>query len=59
VNRFYVSLYPYFILKDFFGFFIFLFFYFIFVFYMPDFLGHPDNYVEANPLVTPTHIVPE
>ncbi|WP_026380948.1 cytochrome b [Afifella pfennigii] len=30
-----------------------------FVFYMPNYLGHPDNYVEANPLVTPPHIVPE
>jgi len=30
-----------------------------FVFYSPNLLGHPDNYIEANPLVTPTHIVPE
>jgi len=30
-----------------------------FVFYVPDYLGHPDNYVEANPLSTPPHIVPE
>ncbi|MGH6763449.1 MAG: cytochrome b [Phyllobacterium sp.] len=30
-----------------------------FVFYMPNFLGHPDNYIEANPLKTPSHIVPE
>ncbi|PCI05757.1 MAG: cytochrome b [Hyphomicrobiales bacterium] len=30
-----------------------------FIFYMPDFMGHPDNYVEANPLKTPAHIVPE
>jgi ubiquinol-cytochrome c reductase cytochrome b subunit len=27
--------------------------------FMPNFLGHPDNYIEANPLVTPSHIVPE
>jgi ubiquinol-cytochrome c reductase cytochrome b subunit len=27
--------------------------------FMPDYLGHPDNYIEANPLVTPAHIVPE
>ena len=26
---------------------------------MPNYLGHPDNYIEANPLVTPSHIVPE
>ena len=30
-----------------------------FVFYMPNYLGHPDNYIPANPAVTPTHIVPE
>ncbi len=29
------------------------------VFYIPNFLGHPDNYIPANPAVTPTHIVPE
>ena len=30
-----------------------------FVFFAPDFFGEPDNYIEANPLVTPAHIVPE
>ena len=30
-----------------------------FVFYVPNYLGHPDNYIPANPAVTPTHIVPE
>ena len=30
-----------------------------FVFYSPNILGHSDNYIEANPLVTPAHIVPE
>jgi len=30
-----------------------------FVFYLPDYLGHADNYNEANPLSTPPHIVPE
>ena len=29
-----------------------------FVFYTPNILGHADNYIEANPLVTPAHIVP-
>jgi ubiquinol-cytochrome c reductase cytochrome b/c1 subunit len=29
------------------------------VFYIPNFLGHPDNYIPANPAVTPQHIVPE
>lgn len=30
-----------------------------FSFYLPNLLGHPDNYIQANPLVTPEHIVPE
>ena len=30
-----------------------------FVFYAPNILGHADNYIEANPMVTPAHIVPE
>src|SRR5437870_2683760 len=30
-----------------------------FVFYVPNYLGHADNYIQANPGVTPTHIVPE
>ena len=30
-----------------------------FVFYAPNILGHADNYIEADPLVTPAHIVPE
>jgi ubiquinol-cytochrome c reductase cytochrome b/c1 subunit len=30
-----------------------------FVFYTPNFLGHADNYIPANPAVTPQHIVPE
>ena len=33
--------------------------FFVFVFFAPNVLGHPDNYIEANPLVTPSHIVPE
>jgi ubiquinol-cytochrome c reductase cytochrome b subunit len=38
---------------------VFLAIYLYFVFYMPNYLGHPDNYTEANPLKTPAHIVPE
>jgi ubiquinol-cytochrome c reductase cytochrome b subunit len=38
---------------------IFLIVYAWFVFYLPNYLGHADNYNEANPLVTPAHIVPE
>ena len=29
------------------------------VFYLPNYLGHPDNYIPADPLKTPAHIVPE
>ncbi|MBV8564016.1 MAG: cytochrome b N-terminal domain-containing protein [Methylobacteriaceae bacterium] len=50
---------PYATAKDAVGLACFLIFYMWFVFYIPDFLGHADNYVEANPLQTPPHIVPE
>lgn len=50
---------PYFMLKDFSFFFFFVLFAGYFVFFMPNVLGHPDNYIPANPLVTPEHIVPE
>lgn len=50
---------PYATLKDAFGISAFLIFYMWFVFYIPNYLGHPDNYIEANPGVTPSHIVPE
>lgn len=50
---------PYFIYKDLLGFFVFFLIFFFFVFYQPNLLGHPDNYIPANPLVTPVSIVPE
>ncbi|QIE56434.1 cytochrome b [Pikeienuella piscinae] len=50
---------PYFVIKDVLALIAFLIFASIFVFFMPNFLGHADNYIEANPLVTPAHIVPE
>ena len=50
---------PYATVKDAFGIIVFLFFLAYFVFYLPNFLGHPDNYTIANPLKTPAHIVPE
>ncbi|MCR9135812.1 MAG: cytochrome b N-terminal domain-containing protein [Alphaproteobacteria bacterium] len=50
---------PYATIKDGFATIIFLAVFAYFVFYMPNYLGHPDNYVEANPLKTPAHIVPE
>lgn len=54
-----VPFYPYFYVKDLFAFFIFMFIFGILVFFYPNLLGHPDNYIPANPLVTPPHIVPE
>jgi ubiquinol-cytochrome c reductase cytochrome b subunit len=36
-----------------------LLFYAVVTYYAPDYLGHPDNYIPANPLATPAHIVPE
>ncbi|MCP4330928.1 MAG: cytochrome b [Alphaproteobacteria bacterium] len=50
---------PYYTIKDLFGLGVFLIFYAYFVFFAPDFFGEPDNYIEANPLLTPPHIVPE
>jgi quinol-cytochrome oxidoreductase complex cytochrome b subunit len=54
-----VSFYPYFYVKDLLSFFILILFFSFFIFFYPNALGHPDNYIPANPLVTPPHIVPE
>ena len=50
---------PYFTVKDGFALCCFLVLYAWVVFYVPNYLNHSDNYIEANPLVTPQHIVPE
>jgi quinol-cytochrome oxidoreductase complex cytochrome b subunit len=50
---------PHATMKDAFGMVVFLIFFAWFVFYNPNYLGHADNYIEANPMVTPAHIVPE
>ena len=50
---------PYFTIKDLFGLTVFLLVYGFFVFYAPNFLGSADNYIPANPMQTPNHIVPE
>ena len=50
---------PHATMKDAFGMVCFLIFFAWFVFYNPNYLGHADNYIEANPMVTPAHIVPE
>lgn len=54
-----IKFHPYFTFKDLFGIFFILLFYFYFVFYNSDFFNHSDNFIEANPLLTPSHIVPE
>lgn len=54
-----ITFYPYFYVKDLLGLISFFAFYLFFVFFFPNILGHPDNYIEANPMVTPAHIVPE
>lgn len=50
---------PAFVVKDAFAFIIFILIFFIFTIYKPNLFGHPDNYIRADALVTPAHIVPE
>jgi len=54
-----IPFYPYYVAKDVFGLGVFIVIFFAVVFWAPNMLGHPDNYIPANPLVTPPHIVPE
>ena len=54
-----IPFHPYYTVKDGFAMVCFLILFAFFVFFMPDALGHADNYVPANPLQTPAHIVPE
>jgi ubiquinol-cytochrome c reductase cytochrome b subunit len=54
-----IPFHPYYTVKDFFGFGVFFIVFGFFVFFEPNYLGHPDNYIPADPLVTPAHIVPE
>jgi ubiquinol-cytochrome c reductase cytochrome b subunit len=54
-----VPFHPYIVIKDLFALVIFMIVFAGFVFYAPNVLGHSDNYIQADPLVTPSHIVPE
>jgi len=54
-----ISFHPYYTTKDLVGFGVFFLLLAYFVFFNPNYMGHPDNYIPANPLVTPAHIVPE
>jgi ubiquinol-cytochrome c reductase cytochrome b subunit len=55
----FISFYPYFYVKDLFAFFILVLMFTFFVAFYTNLLGHSDNYIPANPLSTPAHIVPE
>jgi len=54
-----VPFWPYFVVKDLFALGLIMTVFMAIVGFMPNYLGHPDNYIEANALVTPAHIVPE
>jgi ubiquinol-cytochrome c reductase cytochrome b subunit len=54
-----VPFHPYYTAKDAVGLGVFLLIFATLIFFSPNLLGHPDNYIEANPLSTPAHIVPE
>lgn len=54
-----IPFHPYYTIKDVLGISAYLIVFFGIVFYAPNYLGHPDNYIEADPFVTPNHIVPE
>jgi len=54
-----IKFYPYFFLKDLVSLLTLLFILSFLIHFKPNMLGHPDNYIKANPLITPLHIVPE
>ena len=54
-----VPFHPYYTAKDGFAIIVFMILFAAFVYFMPNSLGHPDNYIPADPMVTPAHIVPE
>nr|YP_010021597.1 cytochrome b [Paurocephala sauteri]QOL10538.1 cytochrome b [Paurocephala sauteri] len=54
-----IPFYPYYLIKDLLGYFIFMFFFSWIIFYYPYLLNDPDNFIPANPMVTPLHIQPE
>lgn len=54
-----IPFHPYYTIKDAFGLVLFMILFAYFIFFAPNVLGHADNYIPANPLVTPAHIVPE
>ncbi len=55
----FVPFHPYYTAKDTVGLSVYLIIFCFMLFFMPDYLGHTDNYIPANPIQTPPHIVPE
>ncbi len=54
-----IPFHPYYTIKDLFGLSVFATIFAAAVFFFPNFMGHPDNYIPADPMQTPAHIVPE
>jgi ubiquinol-cytochrome c reductase cytochrome b subunit len=54
-----IPFHPFYTIKDLFGLSVYLTVYATLVFFSPNLFGEVDNYIPANPLVTPSHIVPE
>jgi ubiquinol-cytochrome c reductase cytochrome b/c1 subunit len=54
-----IPFHPFYTIKDLYGLGLLLTFFAFFIFFAPNYFGHPDNYIMADPLVTPAHIVPE
>jgi quinol-cytochrome oxidoreductase complex cytochrome b subunit len=59
LNKDKVMFNPYYTIKDVYSIILLLLAFLAFVMFFPNYLGHTDNYIMANPLVTPSHIVPE
>ena len=59
INHDKIPFHIYFSVKDYLGFLIMLFFFVLLIFFLPVSLGHPDNFIPADDLKTPLHIVPE
>jgi len=55
----YINFHPYYTVKDILGFGVIFIIWFTLVGFYPDLINHADNYIPANPMVTPAHIVPE
>lgn len=55
----FLPFHSYYIIKDLLGFFFFFFLFSYIIFFIPNFFGDPENYIKANPLITPIHIMPE